>query len=170
MFRTDLHHQKSLKLDGSCFKREAVRALIYGDEKVLLIYSPINGDYKLPGGGLEIGENHEEALKREVLEECGLEISKIGEKIALITEYAQAKEPHLDYFQMDSHYYLCRISGNEQREQNLDKYEKELKMIPVWLCPSEALNRNRQILKNNDKPPKWTKRETMFLENILSKK
>ncbi|WP_230500347.1 NUDIX hydrolase [Sutcliffiella rhizosphaerae] len=50
--------------------REAVRAVIIQNDKILMVQSNI-GDYKFPGGGVEINESHEEAIMREVAEETG---------------------------------------------------------------------------------------------------
>ena len=36
-----------------------------------MVYATLNGDYKIPGSGLEQNEAHVTALTREVLEECG---------------------------------------------------------------------------------------------------
>jgi len=41
--------------------------------KVLVIYMDRNNDYGLPGGHIEEGEMIEEAMRRELLEECGVE-------------------------------------------------------------------------------------------------
>jgi len=52
------------------------------DDKFLLLIRNLNdksrpGDFDIPGGSLKNGELHEEALRREVLEETSLEISNI---------------------------------------------------------------------------------------------
>jgi ADP-ribose pyrophosphatase YjhB (NUDIX family) len=46
-----------IKNYNSVILREAVRAIIIVDNKILLIRSN-RGDYKFPGGGLEEKENH----------------------------------------------------------------------------------------------------------------
>lgn len=64
-------------------QRIAVRAVIIRDDgKVLLIRESENykggtqvGFYDFPGGKIKIGETYESAIKREVMEEVGLEIS-----------------------------------------------------------------------------------------------
>ena len=54
--------------------RPAVYGLIMHEEKVLLMNTILTGRYSLPGGGIELGEQIEETLRREVLEETGLDV------------------------------------------------------------------------------------------------
>lgn len=56
-----------------------VKAIVYNSEgKFLALKRSYGGQHwDVPGGGVEIPENHEVALRREVLEETGLEISEI---------------------------------------------------------------------------------------------
>ena len=54
--------------------RPSAYAIIVHEGKVLLGTIRSNGKYDFPGGGIEIGETIEAALRREVREETGLEI------------------------------------------------------------------------------------------------
>lgn len=65
-------------------QRVAMKAVIVKDGKVLILREASTykegtqtGRYHVPGGRIKIGENFEEGLRREVLEETGLEV-KIG--------------------------------------------------------------------------------------------
>ena len=63
----------------------AVAALVFKGNKVLLVKRkspPGEGRWSLPGGCVEVGERLEDALRREVLEECGIEIS-VGQLVAV---------------------------------------------------------------------------------------
>lgn len=61
--------------------REAVRAIVRSpDHRVLLVRFEFPGGtrWALPGGGLDPGEDHRTALRRELVEELGLESPAIG--------------------------------------------------------------------------------------------
>jgi ADP-ribose pyrophosphatase YjhB (NUDIX family) len=64
--------------------RHAARALVVdADDRVLLFHGRIHEDppreaWYAPGGGVEPGESHEDALRRELIEEIGLVDARIG--------------------------------------------------------------------------------------------
>jgi 8-oxo-dGTP diphosphatase len=63
------------------FPIPAVGAVILHDQRVLLVQRgqpPAQGKWTIPGGVIEIGEAPEEALMREVQEECHLSITVVG--------------------------------------------------------------------------------------------
>jgi ADP-ribose pyrophosphatase YjhB (NUDIX family) len=53
----------------------------------------------LPGGGIEAGESPEEAMKREVREECGLEVSVLRKA---------AHYSPINFWTRDTHLFVCR--------------------------------------------------------------
>jgi len=57
----------------ACF-RVAVSALIFDEERILLAHRRDIDWWNLPGGGMEVGETVDEAIRREVREETGLEV------------------------------------------------------------------------------------------------
>lgn len=162
----DIFHADNLNLDGKSIVRKAVRGVIYSNSKILLIHSLVNKDYKFPGGGVKSEETDEEALRREISEECGLIMNTKENIIGVITEYSTAKENEIDYFMMESHYYKCSIESFNFKELNLDSYEADLQFNPKWVTLSEAIRVNKKILRTGINIPKWTKRETMFLEYL----
>jgi len=56
------------------FFRPSVYGVILKNNQILLLSNKSNGKYWFPGGGVEIGEKIEDALKREFKEETGLEV------------------------------------------------------------------------------------------------
>ena len=61
--------------------RDAARAVILDtDARILLVRFefPDRHVWACPGGGLEPGESHEDALRRELREEVGLEVEDVG--------------------------------------------------------------------------------------------
>src|SRR5271154_6515004 len=56
-----------------CF-RVSVSALIFEDERILLAHRRDIDWWNLPGGAINPGETVDEALRREVYEETGLEV------------------------------------------------------------------------------------------------
>ena len=76
------------------FPGVAVHPLVFKDEHLLLVKrskEPSKGKWSLPGGRIELGETVYEAAKREVFEECSIEIEidrlyDIGESIITDTE------------------------------------------------------------------------------------
>lgn len=62
---------------ASPFYRVSVKALVFDRDDRLLALQNDDGLWELPGGGWEHGETMEEALRREVREELGVEIDRI---------------------------------------------------------------------------------------------
>lgn len=89
--------------------RKAARAVLLDDNDfVYLLDVAKQGYHKLPGGGIEEGEDIETALSRELLEEVGCE-AKIIAAIGEIKEYRSFQK--LDH---TSYCYLARQVGTKQ--------------------------------------------------------
>lgn len=69
-------HTKTVPRDRLIL-RPAAYALIVQDGRLLLLKMRYTGKYHLPGGGIDVGERLEEALKRETREETGIEIDAV---------------------------------------------------------------------------------------------
>jgi 8-oxo-dGTP pyrophosphatase MutT (NUDIX family) len=162
----EIFRKDGIDITGRTIYREAVRGIVTTGRELLMVYSSVNGDYKFPGGGIGPDETHEQALAREVKEECGATISSIETAFGKVIEYDLPLETDYDVFKMTSYYYLCRVDP-KFAAQNLDQYEAELDFKPVWIDIDTALHYNRSIIDTGGvNMPFWTKRETFILEQI----
>ena len=89
-----------------------VGALIIESGRILLVErgkNPLKGWWSLPGGLLEVGELLTDAVRREVLEETGLEVEPVSlhEIFERILRDADGR-PEYHYVLHD---YLCRVTG-----------------------------------------------------------
>ncbi len=173
-----IYRHEHLNTEGKTFLREAVRGIIFRNapprtaagalsKELLMIYSPVNGDYKFPGGGIKPSEPHFEALRREIREESGATLTQVTGELGKMLEYAKAMEDDFETFKMFSYYYFCEING-EIGNLDLDDYEEELGFRPVWVSIEEALEANKKVLAESNPAPRWTKREIFVLENLLN--
>ncbi len=63
-----------------CFYRVSVKGLVLDEtETRFLLSQEESGTWELPGGGLDWGEDPQDALKREIKEETGIEVISIDE-------------------------------------------------------------------------------------------
>ena len=129
-----------------------------------MIHSSKVGDFKFPGGGVNKGETHAQALCREVHEESGMSVISIAPELGAIIEYDIPVESDYDVFKMDSHYYPCEVEDTFGT-QTLDDYEQALGFKPVWIAIDRAIELNKALLHSDDRP-KWLKREIFVLEYI----
>jgi 8-oxo-dGTP pyrophosphatase MutT (NUDIX family) len=168
MIEIGIKHYKSEFYFNNEINRKAVSGISFKNGKLLMIESKKVGDYKFPGGGIEKGESEIEALIREVREESGHQISKIGQIIFRIIEESKDKEIENTKFKMVSDYYLCEVK-DEIYDLKLDKYENELGFSPLWIGIDDAIKRNIEII-NSDNNKKWIKRELAVLNEIINRK
>lgn len=148
----------------STLQREAVRAIILCNNKILLIQSG-RGDYKFPGGGLEDNETHSEGLTREVREETGYINCIVKDKVGMVIERKADEFDSNLLFEMTSHYYLCELTNQEKMTQQLDEYESILEFTPKWVSLDEAIRQNDLLIKEFEKNS-WLKRETFVLKEV----
>lgn len=120
------HANEEFEVEASKLKfRPSVYGILIEDDKVLL--SRQWDGYDFPGGGIELDETIEEALKREFFEETGLQV----EPLQVIDCHTSFFHPGLweklkdEYWNCPLIYYFVKKVGGELSTANFDEEEKE---------------------------------------------
>ncbi|MCR2823628.1 NUDIX hydrolase [Lederbergia panacisoli] len=116
------------KIDGYDYPiRKGVYAICFNStmDKVLTVRNS-KGDYFLPGGGIENGEDNVSCLEREMLEETGFKIA-IGPYIGNAMKYFKSTkdEPLLN----NGYFYLIVLSDKVQEPIEEDHYISWIDMV-----------------------------------------
>ncbi|MCR5741043.1 MAG: NUDIX hydrolase [Gammaproteobacteria bacterium] len=124
---------------GTKHERVIVRAiLINEDGKVALCHLHRNDEfgnqeyYETPGGGVEMGEDLIDALRREIDEEVGVTIKDI-KKIGVVNDYY-----NLISRNNINNYYLCRV--DKKTKIHHESYGDTIIEEIVYISLDEALN------------------------------
>ncbi len=136
--------------------RTAVRAIIFIQDKMLFIEDN-KGELKLPGGGIEEGEDDTSALIREVREETGCNV--IPESIkpfGYIEEKRMSFKEEMIFHQF-SRLYFCSVDDT-RGETEYSKSEISHGMHVKTCTLDEAIAANRKMLDNMGELA-WNKRE-----------
>lgn len=142
----------------SVFEKTGVRAIIEQDGK-LAVQHGRNGDYKLPGGGIEGSETPLETLLREVQEETGLLVlPETIEEIGRVEELRQDIFDPTVKFICHTLYYRCRVSG-ETVALALTQSELDKGYEPAWATIADICHANEAVLTEA-----WALRDTAVLK------
>lgn len=139
--------------------REAARAIVVDDDgKIVLLHVSKRNYYKLPGGGIEPGEDHVTALRRECQEEIGCDVEVIGE-VGTITEYRK-----MFTLTQVSHCYLARVVG-AKGVPHLEEGEIEDGFKGVWLSYAGVQHAMAESIADNPQGRMYiVPRDTLLLK------
>ena len=149
--------------------REAVRAILLdSDGKIGMIEATTGNYYKLPGGGVDEGESHEQALRRELIEEAGYEIeikAELGYTIEYRCQWPKFPRSGLEQY---SYCYVARagtfVGAAPEEDEAADGFEL------VWLELDEAIKRLANVIPHTSAGSDeydmqfYTLRERLILE------
>lgn len=114
-------------------ERRAARAIVFDSEKkIALLHVTKKSYHKLPGGGIENGEEIKSALQRELLEEIGCAVENICE-LGIVEEYRNKFELH-----QISYCFTADLVG-EKGQNQLEESEIADGFVPIWVTLEEAI-------------------------------
>lgn len=133
--------KKNYNSNGTIGTRPSVRGIIVRNGKIAMMHSKKYDYYKLPGGGMEQGEELKDTLVREVREESGLIV-----KLDTIKEFGYVRRIEKgrieDIFIQDNYYFVCEAE-DEIESQELDDYEAEEEFTLEFVTAEHAIEVNR---------------------------
>ena len=114
-------------------ERRASRAIVFDqDGKIALLDATKKNYHKLPGGGIDEGEDVQMALDRELMEETGCSVENLRE-LGIIEEYRNNYELH-----QTSYCFLADLVG-EKGTSNLEEGEIAEGFETVWVNLEDAI-------------------------------
>ncbi len=141
--------------------KETVRAIIVRNGKIAMQKSA-DGEYKIPGGGIEKNENVIETLCRETMEEVGRKIiSESVKKLGEIIELRCDKFEPTKKFERHTYYFLCKVTEDEY-SLNLTESEKAKGFECVWETPENIYLANKELCSSP-----YVIRDTIFIKMLI---
>jgi nucleoside triphosphatase len=124
------------------YPEATVGALVVNSQGLILIVrsSKWNDRCTVPGGHIELGERAQDAIKREVKEETGLDVKSV--KLLLVQQAIYPRDycKHEHFIFMD---YICETDSSDVKldDRELQEY--------VWVKPEAALKLNMEEYTRN---------------------
>jgi ADP-ribose pyrophosphatase YjhB (NUDIX family) len=114
--------------------RVGVGAVIVDGARVLLVkrgQPPSQGKWSIPGGLIHLGERLEDAVRREIREECGLEVRLLG-VCGVIDRVRLAPENGSDPPRVHYHYVIVDYAAViEEGEPRAGSDAAEVRWVPI---------------------------------------
>ncbi len=134
--------KKDYDPNGTVFTRPSAKGIIFRDGKLSAIYSNSRDFYKIPGGGIEPGEDAVTAMIREIREEVGLAV--IPETVREFGNvHRVSKGPNNTIFVQENYYYFCDVYEGQQQPDYTPSELKE-QYEPRFVSLEEAIRVNEQ--------------------------
>ena len=147
------------------FTHPSARSIIIRDGKVAMIHGMKYDYYKFPGGGIEQGEDHAEAMIRKNREETGLVvIPETVREYGLVHRIQKSDSDPTEILVQDNYYCLCNAEETLVSQQ-LDGYESKEDYRLEFVDPDAAILKNSRDIHDLYNPMMF-QREARVL-NIL---
>ena len=145
------------------YEKYSVRAIILRDGKLAMQCSR-DGEFKIPGGGREPGEDDMQALTREVREETGFHVIEDGvQGLGEIVEFRRDIFDATKKYICHSMFYYCPVDRQQDALQ-LTPSEMARGYNLKWAPPEEIYQTNSRIAKDP-----WIIRDTKFIEMLVNR-
>lgn len=143
--------------------RYSARGIVVDEQgNVAMMYMSKLKLYKLPGGGIEDGEQAQDAFLREIMEETGYE-AEIFHELGYIEEHKKRND-----FMQYSYCYAAK-ANHSPRSAMLSENEQQLGMTVTWMTLDKALEVMNDSLHSNDYSTGFMiLRDTTILETYQS--
>ncbi len=118
----------------------SVRALVFRDESILLMHN-VDGSHIHPGGRVEAGESHLDALRRELVEEAGVKITDVHPLGFMHLRHKTPKPPNYPFLYPDFYWpiFVAECAGDSEETQVQDDYELSSEFVPIVDLDRSAL-------------------------------
>lgn len=163
IFEKDVFKASQEKAQSYSLRRVANAVLRNNKGEIGLIYVTSEDFYVLPGGRIEEGETVEQALKREIMEEVGVESEIVGEVGMAICYEEQAKNINISYT------FVARAIG-ETGARSLTEDEAKAGCETRWMTIDEAIERIKQTEPSEYIGHFLKRRERLVLEEFIKQK
>ena len=145
-------------------KRKAARAIVSNNKKeIALLWVGNYHFYKIPGGGIEKGENIKKALKREIMEEVGVKIKTI-KLLGEIEEYWTENK----YFQK-SYCFTAKVK-NKIKNPEFTEEEKSASFELHWLTKQKAIEAMKKEYITEEGHKAINFRDKLIIEKTMKTK
>lgn len=134
-------------LNNVHFRPGTYAFVLNANDELLMIIDEKSGQWELPGGGLDIGEEIFESVVREVKEETGYDVK-------VKNEHPIAVEKEMAYYISDKKYvhginffFECELKSERQGSQNFDETENILEVS--WVSKEDFLKKDIVYFQEN---------------------
>ncbi len=122
--------------------RFGARGIVFNQKGQMAVFvKELKNEYKLPGGGIDDGENPTDAFLRECVEEIGAEV-EISKFLGTIEE-----DKSQENFKQISFVFVGNVV-KDLGKNNLTEKEKNEQAKVCWLDPATALDKMKKSLLN----------------------